>query len=165
MSAKILQKDDPRLRIVSRAIAKSEIGGTYLADLIERLHETLKKESDGVAIAAPQLGENVRLFVIASKDPLKPKEVIKCIFINPIIVKTSVKKEFLEEGCLSVRNIYGRIRRSTKVTIEALDENGKKFSRGAVGLLAEIFQHEIDHLDGILFIDKAKDLKEILVHE
>jgi peptide deformylase len=68
----------------------------------------------------------------------------------------------MEEGCLSVRYLYGKVRRSKKATIEAYNEHGKKFTAGASGILAQIFQHETDHLNGILFIDKAKQIEEIL---
>ena len=84
------------------------------------------------------------------------------IFINPKITKLSQKKGWVPEGCLSVRWLYGKTLRSQKASIEAYDEHGKKFIRGASGLLAQIFQHETDHLDGILFIDHAKDIKEEL---
>ena len=67
----------------------------------------------------------------------------------------------MEEGCLSVRYLYGKVSRANQATIEAYDEKGKKFQRGGTGLLAKIFQHEVDHLNGILFIDKAKNLEEI----
>jgi peptide deformylase len=67
----------------------------------------------------------------------------------------------MTEGCLSVRPLYGKVRRATRATIEAYNENGKKFTKEGVGLLAHIFQHETDHLNGILFIDKAKNLQEI----
>lgn len=84
------------------------------------------------------------------------------VFINPVIVKESREKRWMEgEGCLSVRWIYGKVRRSTKVTLKAHNERGELVERGAGGLLAHIFQHEVDHLNGILFIDKAKDLEEI----
>ena len=72
----------------------------------------------------------------------------------------SKKRQILDEGCLSVRPLFGKVERSEKATVTAYDENGKKFTRGGSGLLAQIFQHEIDHLNGILFIDKATDLKE-----
>ena len=84
------------------------------------------------------------------------------VFINPKISKLSREKEWVPEGCLSVRPLYGKTLRSKKATVVAYDENGKKFTRGASGLLAQIFQHETDHLDGILFIDHAKDIKEEL---
>jgi peptide deformylase len=83
------------------------------------------------------------------------------VFINPQITKFSKEKKWMEgEGCLSVRWVYGKVERATKVTLRAYDEYGNVFERGASGLLAHIFQHEVDHLDGILFIDKAKDLEE-----
>ena len=66
------------------------------------------------------------------------------------------------EGCLSVRPIYGKVRRATRAIVEAYDEHGKKFTKEGSGLLAHIFQHEMDHLEGVLFIDKAKELQEIL---
>jgi peptide deformylase len=84
------------------------------------------------------------------------------VFINPVLTKMSKEKKWMEgEGCLSVRWVYGKVQRSTKVTIRAYDEFGRAFERGAGGLLAHIFQHEVDHLNGILFIDKAKDLEEV----
>ena len=84
------------------------------------------------------------------------------IFINPKISKLSREKDWVPEGCLSVRWLYGQTFRSKKALITAYDEKGKKFTRGASGLLAQIFQHETDHLNGILFIDHAKDIKEEL---
>ncbi len=91
-----------------------------------------------------------------------PKKTYKnLVFINPKILKSSKDKQFLEEGCLSVRYAYGQVQRPEKIIVEALDENGKKFSRGFSGFLAQIVQHENDHLNGILFIDIATDIKEI----
>ena len=87
------------------------------------------------------------------------------IFINPKITKTSKEKQNLEEGCLSVRYFYGKVERPKKATIEWTNENGEKLSRGVSGLLAQIVQHENDHLDGILFTDKATELVEITPEE
>ncbi len=70
----------------------------------------------------------------------------------------------LEEGCLSVRYLYGKVSRGKKATVVAYDEKGQKFERGGTGLLAQIFQHEVDHLNGILFIDKAKYLEDMPPH-
>ena|SRR3990167_2850598 len=93
-------------------------------------------------------------------DAVEVKSKIKnLIFINPKISKLSRERTWVPEGCLSVRPLYGKTFRSTKATVEAYDETGKKFTRGASGLLAQIFQHETDHLNGILFIDHAKDIK------
>ena len=71
----------------------------------------------------------------------------------------------MEEGCLSVRWLYGKVKRSVRVTLSAQDDTGKKIERGASGLLAQIFQHEVDHLDGVLFIDKASDVWEMTEEE
>src|SRR3990167_7584579 len=91
-------------------------------------------------------------------DSKKKKDLV---FINPEIIKLSKKKYWAPEGCLSVRWLYGKVFRADKATVRAYNENGERFTRGASGLLAQIFQHEIDHLNGILFIDTAKDLEEL----
>ncbi|MFC1730761.1 peptide deformylase, partial [candidate division KSB1 bacterium] len=83
------------------------------------------------------------------------------VYINPKIKKTSKKLSELEEGCLSVEGYSGTVTRSQQVTVEAYDEHGVKFTRGASGLLAQIFQHEIDHLNGVLYIDHARDIKKL----
>ena len=80
----------------------------------------------------------------------------------PILIKLSKEKEVIEEGCLSVRDYYGKIKRATKATVRAYDENGNVFERGGGRLLAQIFQHEMDHLNGILFTDTAKDVQKIV---
>ena len=71
----------------------------------------------------------------------------------------------MEEGCLSVRFLYGKVERAVKASVEAFDENGNKFTKGGSGLIAQIFQHETDHLNGALFIDKAKDVTELSAKE
>ena len=83
------------------------------------------------------------------------------IYINPVLVKTSKKTKMLSEGCLSVRWKYGKVKRSTQATVRAYDENGKQFTKGGSGLMAQIFQHETDHLKGVLFTDTAINLEEI----
>jgi peptide deformylase len=159
---KILQKMHPALRIKSRHILLKDISKPRITKLIKDMFETLAATDNGVALAAPQIGVNERLFVISPKIRGGDGEPIEhLIYINPTIVKRSSKKEIMQEGCLSVENIYGEISRAKKTTIEAYDEKGVKFSEGRSGLISEIFQHETDHLDGILFIDTAKDLHEI----
>ncbi len=148
-----------------------EIRTPKIKKIIADMKVALAREEDGVAIAAPQIGYLLRIFVVsgrvahltgkAGKDEFR---VDDSIFINPAIKKLSRKKEMDEEGCLSVRYLYGKVKRSSKVTIEAYDENGKKRLTGASGLLAQIFQHEVDHLNGVLFTDKASDVEEIIPH-
>ncbi len=126
------------------------------------MHKALATCKDGVALAAPQTGVNLRIFVIS---PLlwsdEAKQQGNLVYINPEITKKSSNKVQLDEGCLSVKGVYGRVKRHEKVTVVAYDKSGHKFTRGASGLLAEIFQHEIDHLDGKLFIDTATDLHKV----
>jgi len=173
----ILQNGDKILRKISKEIPIKSITKTKIQKIIADMNEALDGQYDGVAIAAPQIGVSLRLFIISSKifdenfirgeKPIKQKTLNKkrepnLVFINPIIKKISKDKKLMTEGCLSVRPLYGKVRRATRVIIEAYNEYGKKFTKEGSGLLAHIFQHEIDHLDGILFIDKAKDLQEIL---
>ena len=84
------------------------------------------------------------------------------VFINPTITFKSKDKKKMEEGCLSVRWLYGTVKRSSRVTIEAQNELGEKFIETGTGLMAQIFQHETDHLNGILFIDTAENIREML---
>ncbi|MBI2100013.1 MAG: peptide deformylase [Candidatus Vogelbacteria bacterium] len=150
---KILQKSDRRLRQISKPVPPEEIGSQTVQDILARMSRVLATQADGVALAAPQIGEHLRLFIVGGEPEL--------VFINPEITKLSKKKHLVEEGCLSVRWLYGEVKRAEKVRVTAYDAAGKKFVRHASGLMAQIFQHEIDHLDGILFIDKAKNLHEI----
>ena len=143
--------------------------------MLKEISLALRSQNDGVAIAAPQIGYSLAIFVVSGKifhkdftrggelEKIPKQEIPKdLVFINPKISKRSSDKEWLPEGCLSVRWLYGNALRSKKATIIAYDEHGKKFTRGASGLLAQIFQHETDHLNGVLFIDHAKDIKEEL---
>ncbi|HEY4494252.1 MAG TPA: peptide deformylase [Candidatus Paceibacterota bacterium] len=170
---KILQKEEKVLRKIAAEVHVGEIKSVKIKKVLKEMSAALKSQSDGVAIAAPQIGYSLRIFVVSgrifAKDFMQPKEEIEnksekvpkdVIFINPKISKLSRDKEWVPEGCLSVRPLYGKTFRSKKATVTAYDENGKKFTRGASGLLAQIFQHETDHLDGILFIDHAQDVKE-----
>ena len=160
---KILQKEEKVLRHIAQEIPIREIKTTRIKKIIKEMSLALASQNDGVALAAPQIGYSMRIFVVSnkifpaeSKENSVPKDLI---FINPKISKLSREKIWVPEGCLSVRPLYGKTFRSTKATITAYDENGQKFIRGASGLLAQIFQHETDHLNGILFIDHAKDIK------
>lgn len=167
--AKIIQIGDDRLRSVCEPIAFDELTSEETKKTLGAMTEALNSRDDGVAISAPQIGVTKRIFAVSSKifdedylagKPQKTKYE-SIFFINPIITKKSKKMEIAEEGCLSIPNIFGKVARHKNVTVEAINEKGEKVSRGAGGLLARIFQHEIDHLDGILFIDKAVELKEI----
>lgn len=155
---KILDRDAPILREVAKVVPVKNIKSKKIKGILNKMKEALYAEEDGVAIAAPQIGESLRIFIINDKLPTKLKSYV---FMNPEIIKASKKKRKMEEGCLSTRWLYGQVKRSEKITLRAYDENGKLHERGASGLLAQIFQHETDHLDGILFIDKAENIQDI----
>ena len=157
-------KDNP-LRLVACEVKKSEFGTKELKETLKSMQSALAKENDGVALAAPQIGVSKRIFVIAPASYEENAKWKPLVFINPKMTKTSKKTEEMQEGCLSVRWIYGKTKRHVSATVEAYDENGNKFSFGASGLLAHIFQHEIDHLDGVLFIDHGYDLEEYTEEE
>ena len=173
MVKKIVQKEDKVLRKEAKLIPVSEIKSSKIQKILQEMKIALKSQSDGVAIAAPQIGYSLSIFVVSGKifdeDFLsddrekfenKKEYPADVVFINPVISKLSREKDWVPEGCLSVRWLYGKTHRSKKATVTAYDEHGKKFTRGASGLLAQIFQHETDHLKGILFIDHAEDVKE-----
>ncbi len=166
---KIIQKNEKVLRQKAKEVPIREIKNKKNQDIISRMGKALSQSKDGVALAAPQIGESLRIFIVAGNCSHRPYGSVlptrrvgepPIVFINPIIKKISRKKQAVHEGCLSVEGIYGTIKRAEKLTVEAYDENAKKFTRGASGLLAQIIQHEIDHLNGILFIDKATKLEK-----
>ena len=148
---KILTNPNPILRRKSTPVA--DVSAEEIQELIPQMIETMLKQ-DGVGLAAPQVGSNIRLITIHIKDEA-------LALINPKIVKRSIIKEWGEEGCLSVPGIYGEVRRCKKITVKYLDPKGKPHQIVAEGLFARVIQHENDHLDGILFIDKARKLTEI----
>lgn len=114
----------------------------FIPDLIKTMNH-----DEGIGIAAPQVGKLIQLVVINTKDePL--------VLINPKIVSKSIWKEIREEGCLSIPGVFGMVKRHKKVKVEALNDKGKKVTIKGEGLLARVLQHEIDHINGILFIDK-----------
>ncbi len=165
----IIQKDHPLLREVAKPVPVEEINSRKIDTIVRRMQKALDAEEDGVAIAAPQIGEGLQIFVVSkrifeieNKDAGTRNTIPKdMVFINPEILSVSKKKQKVEEGCLSVRWLYGRVERAEKVKVRAYNEEGKVFTFGGSGLMAQVFQHEIDHLNGILFIDKAVGLKEM----
>jgi peptide deformylase len=166
----IVQDGDPVLRAKAKPIFKKDIGSRKLATIIDRMKRALASEEYGVAIAAPQVGESLRLFVVAGrvfeKENAETKEDEPArAYINPVITRLSRKKIEMAEGCLSVRGQYGTVMRHEKATLDALDESGKAVHIHASGLLAHIFQHEVDHLEGILYIDKAERLEDEAARE
>jgi len=113
----------------------------------------------GVALAAIQVDKLLRVVVVRNDFENKEDHTFT-VFINPVITKYEGKIEEDYEGCLSIKDVYGKVPRHTKVKVKALDINGREFRVTAEGFLARIFQHEIDHTNGIVFIDHIKDNPE-----
>ncbi len=166
----IVQQKDPVLRKKAEPVKLSMLGTPEMEKIYKDMATAMATQRDGVAIAAPQIGVSLQLFmvsgeVLAKADKNYTGETSNLIFINPKLTKLSRKKDLLEEGCLSVRWLYGKVSRSVRATITAINEKGEKIERGASGLLAQIFQHETDHLNGTLFIDKAEEIWEMSEEE
>lgn len=149
MRLPLLKSDDPGLRQVASAITDP----TAYQDLVEDLWETMAAEG-GVGLAAPQVGQSLRLFVTGVKG-----EQLACF--NPTLVTSSEKRIPWEEGCLSLPRLLGEVIRPAAVTLEYQDAAGQTCQRAADDLLARVFQHELDHLDGILFPDRISDKSKL----
>lgn len=154
--------------------------------LIAAMKATLATTPDGVGLAAPQVGQSLRLFIVSEEAeeidraeksgwerrkkedpedrqerPYEQRPWKYYIFINPVVKNRSRRMREGPEGCLSVPGKFGTVRRHEKITVKALDEHGKAFMRGSAGFFARVVQHELDHLEGTLFIDKAEDIATI----
>lgn len=187
MRSVIPAEDNPALREKAREIPLADIPSARIQDLIADMKELLSHEEYGVAMAASQVGEPLALFIVSGKalarhaalnekkDAPEGKDAEDAsgagdedeedipalpdqVYINPVMTRVSKKKTDKHEGCLSVRGKWGMVPRAEKASVRAYDEHGKKFTRGASGFLAHIFQHEMDHLFGILYTDKATEL-------
>jgi len=143
----ILTNPNSILRNVSKPVEPAEVLRPEFQAFLDEMIETTKK--DGVGLAAPQVGINKRFIIVQTKKGLEA-------FINPKIFSTSIRKVESEEGCLSVPGVWGIVKRFSKIKVKALNRLGEKVMIKASGLESIIFQHEIDHLDGILFIDKVE---------
>src|SRR5271157_3185066 len=149
----IITLPDPKLRLVSRKIERIDDSLRRLIDdMIETMHE-----APGVGLAAIQVGEPIRVLVVdvaKKEEPPQPQ-----VFVNPEIVWLSEARATYEEGCLSIPEYYAEVERPASVRARALDRDGELREILAEGLLATVLQHEIDHLDGVLFIDHISKLK------
>ena len=151
VSLSILRYPDPRLQ---RRAAKVERVSDQIRRLIKDMAETMYA-APGVGLAATQVDIHLRIIVIdisESRDQLR-------VFINPELVAASGEAD-VEEGCLSVPGVYEKVRRAERVTVRALDAGGEPFTLEAEGLLAVCIQHEMDHLEGTVFVEKLSRLKQ-----
>ena len=166
------KEEEKFLRLKVADFDFDKFGKKEISELLKTMRGIMI-EARGIGLSANQLGLDLKFFIAQISDkPLKRDENNKSIMpsldemefyaiFNPEIVKFSKEKILTEEGCLSVPGVYGLVERSAKITIVGRDENDKKIKIKASGILARVFQHEFDHLNGILFIDKAKDIHKI----
>ena len=158
---KILKLGDPILRKLSQDITEEEIGEKEFKKLIRDMFDTMK-HAEGVGLAAPQIGVLKKLIVIGSeKNERYPDApfVAEQVIINPKVTFQESPIKGYWEGCLSVPGMRGLVERPTKISMEWLDEKFQKHKEMIEGFQAIVFQHEIDHLSGILYVDRLKDPK------
>jgi peptide deformylase len=146
---------NPILRKKSQPVKKVD---KYIERLVDEMKKILlKSEIPAVGLSAPQIGELLRVIIYREEDKIHT-------IINPKILKKE-GKIVIEEGCLSIPGVYGDVERANKILVSGISLTGKKIEIEKEGLPAVIIQHEIDHLDGILFIDRVKDIKTLRVEE
>lgn len=176
----IVKEPEKVLRKKAREVDPKEILSPKIRGLILNMKETLKNTPSGVGLASPQVGESLRIFIVSEEaeeidkvknqrweekreewkrnntKPYEEREWKYYVFINPVIKKIAKKKLEGPEGCLSVPEKFGLVKRAEKITVRAYDEKGQEFTRGFARFFARVVQHELDHLEGTLFIDKAE---------
>ncbi len=152
----ILEFPDPRLRTVAEPVERFD---ETLAELVEDLFETMYEEK-GIGLAATQINEHVRVLVMDTSDERNRP----LAFINPQIVEKDGIQVY-EEGCLSVPGIYAKVERAEQITVRAHHPDGSEFEMALDGLPAVCLQHEMDHLDGKLFVDYLSPLKRQMVRK
>ena len=150
----IVTEPAPILRQKARPLDPGELNAPRLFKLVKDMVHTMVS-AKGVGLAAPQIGISERIIIVAppGEEPIA--------VINPEITKRSIGASPSEEGCLSVPGTWGVVRRANAVTVKGLMPDGKPFRKNVRDFEATIFQHEIDHINGILFIDKAKDITKL----
>lgn len=148
----ILSYPDPRLRTIAAPVKQVDDKiKTLITDMIETMYD-----AEGIGLAASQVDEHLQLIVM----DLSENKDTPMVFINPKVTPLVEEKQPYEEGCLSVPEVYDKVERPNKVRIEALDENGDVIDKEAEGLLAVCIQHEMDHLNGVIFVDYLSNLKQ-----
>jgi peptide deformylase len=161
---KVLLKTEfgnPVLRTTSRTLSDEEIRSRHIQQLIENMYHTLEHRKYGVGIAAPQVGKSVAISTIDTKPtPTRPDLVRqKLTIINPKITRTYGGKSEEWEGCISGTELYAKVPRYKRVRLQWRDEQAHIHEQDFDGFLAHVIQHEVDHLNGVLFVDKVEDTK------
>lgn len=168
--AKVLTRTlygNPILREPAKKLRASEVNSNEVQDLIANMRETLDRKKYGIGLAAPQVGKSMSLSVIRIRPtklrPNTPKEKwADLVIINPEIIKHYGKKQQMYEGCISLPGVFAKVPRYKKVRLNYLDEKGRQQEKDFEGFIAHIIQHETDHLNGVLYVDRVSDSKSYM---
>ena len=163
MIRQIVQIGNPALRQIADAVKESEVASTEIQNLIDDLIETMRS-ANGAGLAATQIAAPYRICVIeVNKNPRYPykPDIPLTVLINPKVTFLTEERINVYEGCLSVPNLRGKVDRCPEILIEGLDRDGQSLSFVAKGISAGTFQHELDHLDGLVFTDRMKDASSL----
>lgn len=166
-----LQFGDPKLRQKSKRLSKKDIASPEIQKLIANMHHTLSSLQLGVGLAAPQVGENVALFVINIQPlPHRPEAIpFEAVVVNPKITKLIGKPKQLWESCISSGDgqagFFAKVPRYPRLELEYQDERGRLHKEKFSGLPAHVIQHEVDHLAGMLFVDRVTDSKTYITYQ
>jgi peptide deformylase len=164
---KITTVGDPVLRERARDVAVEELGSDEVQEVIDGLIE-MRRTAGGAGLAAPQVGVSLRIAVVevdgATRYAYKPL-VPLTVLVNPVLEPLSDEKLVINEGCLSVPDLRGDVERYLRVRVQYFDRNGARCEQVVEGLTAGTFQHEVDHLDGVLFLDRLLDTRTLSTWE
>lgn len=160
----VLTIGNPLLRQVARDLRPEEIRSPEVRRLIDDMVDTMHHE-EGIGIAAPQVGESLQVAVIEIHPDSARYPDMKAfglrVFLNPRVTVLDAAEQGFWEGCLSVPNLRGYVERPRRVRVDYLDTSGKERSIEAEGFLATVFQHELDHLQGVLYVDRIRDMTKL----
>jgi peptide deformylase len=164
----IREMGDPVLREVAREVTPEELASPEVQRLVDDMIETMRA-ANGAGLAAPQVGVSLRVAVIEVREgnpryPYKPP-IPLTVIVNPVITPQGDATFATNEGCLSMPNVRGDLERFEEITARYLDREGNEHEVTRRGLTAGTFQHEVDHLDGILFVDRMKDMRSLSTWE
>ena len=155
---KVARMGHPVLRRRARPLEPDQISTPRIQQLIDDMFETMR-DSEGIGLAGPQVYESIRLFVAGVDD--EERMMPPVVMINPEVTPVGSDVEEDWEGCLSIPDIRGRVSRATDIKVRALDRHGKPISMTADGFPARVIQHEVDHLDGVLFFDQMTSFESL----
>jgi len=159
---KVARIGHPVVRTAARAVAKEALRDRLFQKLVDDMRETMY-EYEGVGLAAPQVHESLRLAVVEvpGSDERSETEVPFMVLVNPVLTPLDEEREQGWEGCLSVPDLRGVVPRLKRLRLDALDRQGKPYSLEASGFFARVIQHECDHLDGHVYLDRMGDMRSL----